>query len=798
MRIALSTVVAMTIFLGAAPGHAGAEEAVLGIDLGTTNSVAYLVRDNKYRAVTTGQARDTNANVAQLWPSCISCDEKGQLITGMTATIFERNGHPTVRSSKRMVGRLYKDRTVQDLKSSLGYNVSAGVDDSEHPGSFAGRPALTLPCGEQALQETPEFFSGAILHGIRAAAEKSAGTCIKRAVITVPAYFDSAQKQATHDAARAAGLSVMRLIAEPTAAAVAHVQESLKGSLPREIRLPLRYVVFDFGGGTLDITVLHLEGSGIDHISVKAVGGNNFLGGEDIDDALAKYALSEFGKATDTKISASELAPHARSRLRYAVEMAKRDLSELPQTNVLNIANFHNGHSLDVPVTRSKFEKLVEPVLSQIKPLVHSTLKKAGLEADDIDRVLLVGGSCRIPRVRGILQEIFDGGNVLFEGLENVDTSVGLGAAHVAMSLLDQEQGKPSSTITLDDIVPRHLGIKVRCSSERDDSLFAMCGALSVKECKDRFPEACTGPELLREMIFDPIIKAGSRIPANFTKVYTPFFDQSTWVGVEVLVSDELLTLGKDTEEVDRLSIDVGTETQKASEKAFTVTFTVDANGILRVFARSKVSEKELHVGHALYRPKSQDEIKRLALLFQDRAAEKPCSTTPIDLADMSAVQTQLSLLLNGSIPMYDEAHAMLVEALEKATAEKREEDRAWLEWKLLQHSYLFGGGALPVPASSCTNEVLSDAQRMKDFTNMASKRTRKVDSEWWAKWMGLESLDKCTPAKLTQARRKKMLEYHPDKCSECKNGKGSQCDCCHQTAMRVTAAYDMLSPICA
>jgi len=290
---------------------------------------------------------------------------------------------------------------------------------------------------------------------------------------------------------------------------------------------------------------------------------------------------------------------------------------------------------------------------------------------------------------------------------------------------------------------------------------------------------------------------------------------------MNVLTGDTETGYTEDYEELERFEIECGAKDDKREDKEILTTFDVDANGILRVFAKSKVAQHELHVGHTMYRPRTQEEINEAAQLLQERGAAKPTTTVKVDLTSLPEVEAEVMKLIHDD--MYSEAKALLREALEFVQTKLAKAPRAadteelqamvrWLEWKLFQHAYLFdqeqlgdGDSDLKKRRGSsgiCKEEVLTDATRQNEFARMVERKVfgrRKVDNEWWAQWLGLDSAAACTPRALRRAWLAKSRDFHPDKQSACQGGdlRKGECGCYSQIMLRVHAAYDVLRPVC-
>ncbi len=394
---------------------------VLGIDLGTTNSCMAIVEGSKPKVI-------PNAEGANTTPSVVAFTDKGEILVGQSAKRQAvTNPKRTVFSVKRLIGRRYDTKEVEQAKSRLPYEIVRGSNDD-------------CRVKIDSKEYTPQEISAKILQKLKADAEAYLGEKITDAVITVPAYFDDSQRKATKDAGKIAGLNVLRIINEPTASALAFGLDREKEG---------KIAVYDLGGGTFDISILEI-GDGV--FEVKSTNGDTFLGGDDFDRALINYVADEFKKENSVDLRND---PMALQRLKEAAEKAKIELSSALETEInlpFITADASGPKHLVMKITRAKFEQLVEPLVKKTLEPCKLALKDAGLSASDIDHVILVGGMTRMPKIREVVKEFF--------GKEprkdvNPDEAVALGAAIQGGVL----KGDVKDVLLL-DVTPLSLGIE--------------------------------------------------------------------------------------------------------------------------------------------------------------------------------------------------------------------------------------------------------------------------------------------------------------------------------------------------
>src|SRR6266849_5163354 len=493
-----------------------ASDQIVGIDLGTTNSlVAYMQGETP--AVIPGE------DGLNLVPSVVALDEKNRIIVGNAARKYLiETPERAVYSVKRLMGR-----GVEDIQEELKLFPFRLADDLQ-PGEV-----LRIRLGEKTF--TPPEISAFVLRQLKRNAERFFGAPVSKAVITVPAYFNDAQRQATKDAGRIAGLEVLRLVNEPTAAALAYGLDKKKNGI---------VAVYDLGGGTFDISILKLH-DGI--FEVIATNGDTHLGGDDIDNLLIAIALDDIRGDLGLDVGRNG---EAVARIRKAVIEAKIALSSQPSVKL--DVELPGGQSYQREITRDAFEQLIEPVVQRTVAPTKQALKDAGLKPEQIDEVVLVGGSTRIPKVRQLVEDLF--GRTPHTDL-NPDEVVALGAAVQAHILGGGSE--ITKEMLLLDVTPLSLGIEV-------------AGGVT-----------------------DKIILRNSTVPASATQHYTTQIDGQANVAVHVLQGER--ELAKDCRSLARFDLK-GIPPMPAGLPRIEVKFLIDANGILHVSAREQRSGKEAEI----------------------------------------------------------------------------------------------------------------------------------------------------------------------------------------------------------
>ncbi|MBT3812766.1 MAG: molecular chaperone DnaK [Gammaproteobacteria bacterium] len=522
---------------------------MIGIDLGTTNSCVAVLENGKARVI-------ENSEGARTTPSIIAFTKDDEVLVGQSAKRQAvTNPENTLFAIKRLIGRRFKDDVVQKDIKMVPYNII----EAENGDAW-------VECHGKKMA-APEI-SSRILMKLKKDAEAFLGEEVKEAVITVPAYFNDSQRQATKDAGRVAGLDVKRIINEPTAAALAFGMDQTPGDST--------IAVYDLGGGTFDISIIEIaEVEGEHQFEVLATNGDTFLGGEDFDLRIIDYLASEFKKDNGIDLHND---PLALQRLKEAAEKAKIELSSAEQTDI-NLpyvtADASGPKHLNVKLTRAKLESLVEDLIQRTKGPCETALKDAGLSTSEISDVIIVGGQTRMPKVQQIVQSIF--------GKEprkdvNPDEAVALGAAIQAGVL-----GGDVTDILLLDVTPLSLGIETM-------------GGVMTK-----------------------LIEKNTTIPTNASQVFSTADDNQTAVTVHVLQGErEVATGNKSLGRFDLADIPPA----RRGVPQIEVAFDIDANGILNVSAKDKATGKEQSIIIKASSGLSDEEVERMVKDAEAHAEE--------------------------------------------------------------------------------------------------------------------------------------------------------------------------------
>ncbi|QLG74229.1 hypothetical protein HG535_0G01130 [Zygotorulaspora mrakii] len=531
----------------------GVFQGAIGIDLGTTYSCV-ATYENSVEIIANEQGN-------RVTPSFVAFTPEERLIGDAAKNQAALNPENTVFDAKRLIGRRFDDEAVQSDMKNWPFKV---ID-------VADSPVIEVQYLGETKTFSPQEISAMVLTKMREIAEAKIAQKVEKAVITVPAYFNDAQRQATKDAGSIAGLNVLRIINEPTAAAIAYGLGAGKSDKERHV------LIFDLGGGTFDVSLLHIAG-GV--YTVKSTSGNTHLGGQDFDTNLLEHFKNEFKKKTGSDISKDA---RALRRLRTAAERAKRTLSSVTQTTV-EVDSLFDGEDFETSITRARFEDINSALFKSTLEPVEQVLKDAKISKSQIDEVVLVGGSTRIPKVQKLLSDFFDGKQL--EKSINPDEAVAYGAAVQGAILTGQSTSDETKDLLLLDVAPLSLGVGMQGD------------------------------------IFGIVVPRNTTVPTIKRRTFTTVADHQTTVQFPVYQGErvnckENTLLGEfDLKNIPPMS---------AGEPVLEAIFEVDANGILKVTAVEKSTGKSANItiSNAVGRLSSDDIEKMVNQAEEFKAADE-------------------------------------------------------------------------------------------------------------------------------------------------------------------------------
>jgi L1 cell adhesion molecule like protein len=628
----------------------------VGIDLGTTYSCVGVFRDDRIEIIANDQGNRTT-------PSFVAFTDTERLIGDAAKNQVAMNPHNTVFDAKRLIGRRFADAEVQSDMKHWPFKI---IDK-------ATKPVIEIEFKGEAKQFTPEEVSAMILVKMRETAEAYLGGTVNNAVITVPAYFNDSQRQATKDAGLIAGLNVLRIINEPTAAAIAY-------GLDKKTEGERNVLIFDLGGGTFDVSLLTIE-EGI--FEVKSTAGDTHLGGEDFDNRLVNHFVNEFKRKHK-----KDLTTNARAlrRLRTACERAKRTLSSAAQTSI-EIDSLFEGIDFYTSITRARFEELCQDLFRGTMEPVERVLRDAKIDKSSVHEIVLVGGSTRIPKIQKLVSDFF---NKDANKSINPDEAVAYGAAVQAAILSGDTSSKSTNEILLLDVAPLSLGI-----------------------------ETAGG-------VMTPLIKRNTTIPTKKSETFSTYSDNQPGVLIQVFEGERART--KDNNLLGKFEL-TGIPPAPRGVPQIEVTFDLDANGIMNVSASEKGTGKSNKITITNDKGRlSKEEIERMLSEAEKYKAEDEAEAGRIQAKNglESYAYSLKNTITEGKLQMSDDDKKKIEDKISEIiswldnnqTAEKDEYESQQKELEaianpIMQAAYGAAGGAPPQQRADGETEEKKDEEEL-------------------------------------------------------------------------------------